>query len=272
MSTSLVCEACDTLTMMNYCPKCDTPTVPYEPRGSGTLCVGPPVRRGPSVPLSHHDGEGRCSTRRNSLMSVPAKPPYEALAKRLSPSMERPNQSPERTETAAELQEQLAKERELMIQSASDILRITDGFQVAQKKSIRVIDRLYQENQELKQKMGMKADSDPQGWRKRFGFPPAQPSSQGQQSSVYPPVPSRGYDRNVTSPMHGENNEDLLDEIERRARAVERELDDLLDDLGEAERIASEERGRLSNRMEESQRRSVTSDPSRRSRLVSSYH
>lgn len=271
MSTSLVCEACDTLTMMNYCPKCDTPTVPYEPRGSGTLCVGPPpARRGPSVPLSHHDGEGRFSTRRNSLMSVPAKPPYEALAKRLSPSMERPNQSPERPETAAELQEQLAKERELMIQSASDILRITDGFQVAQKKSIRVIDRLYQENQDLKRRMGMKSDSDPQGWRKQFGFPPAQPS-QNQQSPVYPAVSSREPEKTY-SPMYADTNEDLLDEIERRARAVEKELDDLLDDLGEAERIASEERGRLSNRMEESQRRSVTSDPSRRSRLVSSYH
>lgn len=172
--------------------------------------------------------------------------------------------TPER-ETEENEHDQLIKERELMVQSANDILRITDGFQHAQKKSIRVIDLLYQENQELKQQAGLQRDPDPQGWRSKYGFPPAAPATRSsrndQESNFY----------RASTNVVEQYDDDVLDEIEQRAKAVESELNDLLHELGEAERLASEERGRLHHILQSLERNSLSPSEGRSPHLVSSY-
>lgn len=245
MNKSLVCQTCDTMTMMRYCPKCDAPTVPYEPRGSGSLCIGPPVPRAPSASLSQQDGnasrgESRPYNRCHSIMS--SKAPYEDLAKRLSVSVDRTyladEMAPEMNDEDA--QEQLFKERELMVQSASDILRITDGFQVAQKKSIRVIDLLFEENQELKQQLGLKRDT--QSWQKRYGFSHADHLISGGLGGTSEVANTDGEEFLAGINMY----ESLIDEIERRAQSVDRNLEDLLNQLEEASKIAEKEKEHLS--------------------------
>lgn len=240
-----MCQTCDTMTMMRYCPKCDAPTVPYEPRGSGSLCIGPPVPRATSASLSQQDGnayrgESKPHNRGHSIMS--SKAPYEDLAKKLSVSVDRnylaDEMTPEMNEKDA--QEQLFKERELMVQSASDILRITDGFQMAQKKSIRVIDLLFEENQELKQQMGMR--KDPQSWQKRYGFSHPDPSVSGGGLGGVSEVgnaDSEGFLAGIN--MY----ESLISELERRAHSVDRNLEDLLYQLDEANKIAEREKEHL---------------------------
>lgn len=269
MSASHVCEACDTLTMMEFCPKCDSHTVLYEPRGSGTLCVGPP-RRAPSVPLSHHGGEGG----RLSLSQSHVVKPYEALTRRVSPSVDRHACEAEEPEDS---HEQLLKERELMIQSANDILRITDAFQLAQKKSIRVIDRLYQENQELKVRVGLPSDSDPQGWRRKFGFHPSAAAPAARPKPIPSPTATRDPPAQRNDPRRGgqemrpyeeddyDDDDDLLEEIERRAKAVETQLEGLLNELNAAERLASVERQRISSHLEGAR---VSHAPTTQRRLV----
>lgn len=247
MNNSLVCQACDTLTMMRYCPKCDAPTVPYEPRGSGTLCVGPPKPRASSTSLSQRNSisyqrDSRHNPRALSIMS--SKAPYEELAKRLSPSMER-NVSVEQIASdmkEEDAQEQLSKERDIMVQSASDILRITDGFQTAQKKSIRVIDLLYEENQELRQQLGIKEDV--QDWRKVMGFSPPLSSHSGPAALGDVPPEELKEERRFLTDTHVYEN--LIDEISRRSCEMDRHLEELISELEKAEELAQQEKERLS--------------------------
>lgn len=141
----------------------------------------------------------------------------------------------------AELQEQLAKERDLMVQSAGDILRITEGFQIEQKKSIRVIDRLYDENQMLKQRLHLPLDS-PGTWKEKYGVdvPQSMAGYMNNQNAAGAGGPRSNADK-MEYFSDRLNADEALDEIERCARTVERELDELMEELGSAERIVSEE-------------------------------